>query len=219
MANFPTHINIAAAVSGIGAIELYHLELFDANTAFLSFIVGTIGGILPDIDHSIAIPIKIMKYIFSNLLAFITVMRFIDLYPIYFMPLFWGAGFLTAFLLFFIFNKITTHRGMFHSIPAAVVFMFLGVLFFKYYVGFNIVKSYYLGIFIFLGYITHLILDEIFSVDLAGARLKKSFGTALKLWNSDTKSSVAVYVVAFLLFYLLPKKEYMIYIFKRFINV
>lgn len=44
---------------------------------------------------------------------------------------------------------------------------------------------------VFLGYITHLILDECYSVNLSGFELKRSFGTALKLlslryWKAST---------------------------------
>ena len=34
------------------------------------------------------------------------------------------------------------------------------------------------------GFMTHLILDELYSVDFRGVRLKKSFGTALKFWST-----------------------------------
>ena len=36
------------------------------------------------------------------------------------------------------------------------------------------------GLFVSVGYVIHLVLDEIYSVDLTGARVKRSFGTALK---------------------------------------
>jgi hypothetical protein len=34
------------------------------------------------------------------------------------------------------------------------------------------------------GFLTHLILDEIYSIDVHGVRLKKSFGTALKFYST-----------------------------------
>ena len=37
------------------------------------------------------------------------------------------------------------------------------------------------GVFLTGGFLIHLALDELYSVDLLGARMKKSFGTALKL--------------------------------------
>jgi hypothetical protein len=39
------------------------------------------------------------------------------------------------------------------------------------------------GGFVFLGYMTHLVLDEIYSVDVMGRRIKSSFGTALKIFD------------------------------------
>jgi hypothetical protein len=39
------------------------------------------------------------------------------------------------------------------------------------------------GGFMFIGFIVHLVLDEIYSVDVMDTRIKASFGTALKLWD------------------------------------
>ena len=39
------------------------------------------------------------------------------------------------------------------------------------------------GLFVLIGFIIHLVLDEIYSVDVEGAVIKKSFGTALKLFD------------------------------------
>jgi len=56
------------------------------------------------------------------------------------------------------------------------------------------------------GFMSHLILDEIWSVGVKRGQvtLKKSFGTALKLWGNDTWANVSCYgkllVVTFLVF-------------------
>ena len=46
-----------------------------------------------------------------------------------------------------------------------------------------------------LGFFSHLLLDEIWSVQLRSGRLniKKSFGTALKFWGKDSWANFAVY--------------------------
>jgi hypothetical protein len=41
-------------------------------------------------------------------------------------------------------------------------------------------QSWLLGFFMTLGYLIHLVLDELFSVDFTGVRVRRSFGTALK---------------------------------------
>ncbi len=41
-----------------------------------------------------------------------------------------------------------------------------------------------------IGYIVHLVLDEIYSVDLKNRKIKKSFGTALKLFKVDSNFAI-----------------------------
>ena len=87
-------------------------------------------------------------------------------------------------------KKITVHRGMIHSIPMAVL---AGQLTFFAVTGTleeRILKASALAI----GFLSHLILDEVYSVDSTGAklRLKKSFGTALKWTNPKRPGPVAI---------------------------
>ena len=44
-----------------------------------------------------------------------------------------------------------------------------------------------------LGFLSHLVLDEIWSIDLARLRLKSSFGTAVKLWGDCWWANLATY--------------------------
>jgi hypothetical protein len=82
-----------------------------------------------------------------------------------------------------LFKRYTVHRGMWHSIPAAAT---VGLLAFLLVSGDDIAIRMYKTLAVVLGFVIHLILDEIWSVDLSHARLKKSFGTALKFWNSKS---------------------------------
>jgi hypothetical protein len=43
------------------------------------------------------------------------------------------------------------------------------------------------------GFASHLVLDEIWSIDLARLRLKNSFGTAVKLWGDCWWANLATY--------------------------
>jgi hypothetical protein len=55
------------------------------------------------------------------------------------------------------------------------------------------------------GYIVHLVLDEIYSVDVYNERIKASFGTALKLYDGHAPAaSVAMLVAAVGVFLLTP---------------
>ncbi len=65
-----------------------------------------------------------------------------------------------------------------------------------------------LGLFIGFGFIVHLILDEVYSVDLMNKRMKKSFGTALKLYSYDDKqSSIFMAICTLVLVWITPQPQ------------
>jgi hypothetical protein len=67
------------------------------------------------------------------------------------------------------------------------------------------------GCFICLGYLIHLSLDEIYSVDLRGIRIKKSFGTALKPVSLRyLKATIALLLLTVLVFYTTPKADFFV---------
>jgi hypothetical protein len=48
---------------------------------------------------------------------------------------------------------------------------------------------------VMVGFFSHLLLDEICSVDLRGARVNKAFGTAIKLWAPSPWSTLGMYAL------------------------
>ncbi len=61
------------------------------------------------------------------------------------------------------------------------------------------------GVFVGAGAIVHLLLDELYSVDLSNVRIKRSFGSALKLADFDRPFVSALQLTAILgLVYLVP---------------
>jgi hypothetical protein len=54
------------------------------------------------------------------------------------------------------------------------------------------------GLFMTAGYVTHLVLDEFYSVNLLNARVKRSFGTALKPLSLRAPRASALMVLAVL---------------------
>ena len=218
MANFSTHINTAALTSAIGVGVLANSGIIDIKTSLYCFLAGIIGGILPDIDHDNSTPLKIMHFVFANLAAFFVIYNNIARLKLLEMFIIWGGIYLLFAFIFYIFKKTTKHRGMIHSIPAGILFGVLASFLF-YKLGFSLKQSYIIGIFLFSGYIVHLILDEIFSVDLAGRKIKKSFGSALKICSKDKKINFFVYFLLFLSVLSLPQKEILLKIFKGIFNV
>ena len=206
MANFNVHLNIAAAASGIFAATLASFHMIDIKTSFYCFFAGIIGGILPDIDHDNSVPVRIIQFIISNLVAFLVVYNYLGKLKLLEVVTLWIGIYILFEIIFFFFKKFTTHRGIIHSIPMGMLFGLITVLFLNNILHLNIIVSYYIGIFIFIGYLTHLLLDEIYSVDLSGNKIKKSFGSALKVSSKDTKINLLVYSLIIFFFLFLPKK-------------
>ena len=219
MASFATHLNVAAFVSGIASVSIGYSNLSSPQDALGYFFAGIVGGILPDIDHDKSTPIKILQFFFSNLIAFLITFKYIGSIPILNILLIWLCSYIGMSFIFYIFKKTTKHRGMIHSIPAGLLFWFLTSLIAYKYFSLNLTKSYFLGMFVFIGYITHLILDEIYSVDITGKKIKKSFGSALKICSKDKAVNLLIYSLLFLVFIFLPKKDILFHIVKGLGNV
>jgi hypothetical protein len=101
------------------------------------------------------------------------------------------------------FHRFSYHRGIWHSILAAVFFWFLTAAVYYRMMGYNEGVSWLAGGFLFMGYMTHLVLDEIYSVDVLDTRLKRSFGTALKFIDRDHWSDTAAVLIATILVFAL----------------
>src|SRR5262249_18761734 len=74
----------------------------------------------------------------------------------------------------------TVHRGMFHSIPALLI---AGLAAYLLYPARDGRLRLFLAGGVMLGFLSHLVLDEAYSVDFTGARLRlnRYAGSALKL--------------------------------------
>lgn len=150
----------------------------------LYFFLGTIGSLLPDIDSDNSTPLQIAFSFFSILLAFVVMFFFFGLFPsVVELILIWLATyFFIRWIIFALFTRLTTHRGIFHSVPAALFFGFIVAATSSRFLMFNPLQAWMSGGFVCFGYLVHLLLDELYSVNVFGIRTKKSLGTALKFY-------------------------------------
>jgi LexA-binding, inner membrane-associated putative hydrolase len=206
MANFNTHLSIAIAASMGAALVAVNVHLIaTADMPWLIFL-GTLGGLLPDIDASNSRPVKLL----FNVLALMGVAGALqvfkndyDPYPLLLIVA--GTYLFIRHIVFALFNRLTVHRGVFHSILAAVFFALLMTCISYHFLHWNVLQAWLNGLFIALGFIVHLLLDELFSVDLFNARMKNSFGTALKLFShSNMTASALMTIFTMMLFWMAP---------------
>ena len=206
MADFKTHITAACAVSGLAATCLLAAGVARPDQVLLYFMLGSIGGVLPDIDADNSIPLKLTFDILSFVIAFIVMFGQRWGHSVVELVLIWLAVFLAVkFLIFSFFIRMTVHRGIIHSIPAGVTFGLMAVILLDQVRGISAGYAWMGGFFLFLGFFIHLLLDELHSVNFSDMSLRGSFGTALKLVSfRDIKSTLVLYAAMILLYFLAP---------------
>lgn len=184
MANFNTHISVAFLASGVAGLLAYKAGMVTAPQFLLCTLVGTVGGLLPDIDLDHSVPAQVGFNVASLLTAFAVVIYWsaqssivglMGLWVISYVLMRWGV--------FKLFNHLTSHRGIVHSVPYLAIMAVILVYVSFYGMKYGAVVSWFLGLFLFFGAMVHLVLDEVYSVNVFGLRLKKSFGTALKVFS------------------------------------
>jgi membrane-bound metal-dependent hydrolase YbcI (DUF457 family) len=208
MANFKTHITVAAALSGCLATGFLEVGIAAPKDVWLYFALGTLGGILPDIDADNSIPGRILFSFFAMVLAFVTLFSRANIYSIVELSILWMVTYvIVRYIIFQMFAMLTIHRGVFHSILAAVFFCFLTTDIAYRLFSFNPLNAWVCGLFVFVGYMIHLILDEMYSVNIVGTKIKKSFGTALKIISMNMKATSLLFLATVLAFYMAPSTE------------
>lgn len=197
MASFEQHINGAIITSGLGVIALYSTSIISIKGSFILLALGTIGGVLPDLDSDTSKPVQITFKIFSIFLPLLAILILLDTPSITKIFTLWILSSLVLhFGIFKMFLYVTNHRGIFHSIPMGVFIALTARYFFNNYLDFNDVFSTLAGMFVFLGFMVHLLLDELFSIDALGMKVKSSFGSALKFYDKNNFiGSIILYIL------------------------
>ncbi|MBS1221254.1 MAG: rane-bound metal-dependent hydrolase, partial [Proteobacteria bacterium] len=123
MADFNTHLMGAAAVSGLAATALVMTGMFPHQAVIGYFVLGVIGGLLPDLDSPTSVPIRIAFAALAVVAGFLVVFTFGRRYSLVELVILWFGCFLfIRYGLFNLFDRVTVHRGLIHSIPAGVSF-------------------------------------------------------------------------------------------------
>jgi hypothetical protein len=175
------------------------------------FVLGVIGGLLPDIDSPTSVPVRI---------AFATCWRW--------WPVFWwcsrsapairwwnwsylwlGCFLLIRYGLFALLDRFTVHRGLVHTVPMGIGLGLATTAIAFHVFNASATHSWLCGTFLMMGFIVHLLLDEFYSVDLFGKKLlKSSFGTALSLGSlGQPIGTAALYLAVAGLFLLCPSPK------------
>ena len=206
MASYKAHMAFGVLTAVVWCIVALLLSIVSIWFIPFVFIATIIGAFLPDLDSDTGFPLKILLIVFALVGGLIV--AWITINSENSSPLLIGGYALISILFIYfgiggIFKKITWHRGIFHSVPAVLLSFLVTLSLMDYFPVESKVKMV-LSLGVGIGYLCHLILDELYSiVNLGGMPFipKKSIGTALKFYSKNWKISLAVYVaVGWLLF-------------------
>lgn len=183
MAGFKTHIT-TSTVLGIG----YGAAGYAMGIPLSSCMVGaglcSVAGMLPDLDSDSGVPLRETITFVAATIPMLMIDRFQHMG---FNPeqMVLAGGLIYLFVRFVIagvFKRYTVHRGMWHSIPAALS---VGLLAFLICSCPDLKVRFFKTGAAVLGFMSHLVLDELYSFEWKRGRwrVKKSLGTALKFWS------------------------------------
>jgi hypothetical protein len=185
MADFKTHITVST-VTGIGYAAWGYYAGAPAATSILAGTLCSVSGMLPDLDSDSGRPVQEMSSFAAAAVPMLMLERFSSMHWSHETMALAGAGIYAAirFGATTIFKRYTVHRGMWHSLPACLA---CGLLTFLIVGGPDLAIRLYKAAAVSLGFLTHLVLDEIWSLQLKSGKLnvKRSFGTALKIFGKD----------------------------------
>ena len=193
MSDFKTHITTSTVLGvayGFAGRYVFDLPL---DSCMLAGGLCSISGMLPDLDSDSGIPARETLSFVSMLVPMLLIQRIGELHLSAEQLVLIGAivYFLVRFGVGSLFRRFTVHRGMWHSVPAAIIAGIVGFLLCDCEIYIRFYKAWA----VILGFMSHLILDELHSVDMNGRsiRVKKSFGTAIKFFGDKPFANIVTY--------------------------
>ena len=118
MANFNTHISVAFLASSVAGLIVYKAGMLSAPEFLLCTVVGTLGGLLPDIDLDHSVPAQVGFNVISLLAAFGMVVYWVGVLSVVTLMAVWVLTYVSMrWGVFRLFNTLTSHRGIVHSVP------------------------------------------------------------------------------------------------------
>jgi membrane-bound metal-dependent hydrolase YbcI (DUF457 family) len=196
MAGFRVHIGVSTACGVAAGIAAVKLLGHPPETGFLVGVVTAVGGMLPDLDSDSGVPVREMSGLAAAVIPMLLYnrLRHAGLTHEGVLAALVGAYLLIRYGAATLFKYVTVHRGMWHSIPAMLV---SGLAVYLAYDTADTEQStrYLLALGVMIGFASHLILDEIYSVDFNGIRLKlkASAGSAFKFFSPSVVGTVVCY--------------------------
>jgi len=194
MASYRGHLAFSTtlgAAYGAGAAWQWNM---DWGPVFLGAGLTAFGGLLPDLDSDSSVPVREVFGLAAAITPLLLTHRILrhGFSPEQTLVLLAGIYLLIRYGIRNLLAKLTVHRGMFHSIPAMLI---AGLIVFLCYHSPSSTIRLYLGGGVMLGFLSHLVLDALYGVDLMGAKLslQKHAGGPLKFFSPSWTATLTTY--------------------------
>ena len=194
MASYRGHLVFASTLGmAYGGLAVWKLD-YDWGRSLLGVGLTTVGGLLPDLDSDSGVPVRELFSLTAVMVPLFAQESLMHrgLTPEQIVVCLRAIYLFIRFGLAEFFKRLTVHRGMFHSIPALLTAGLATYLLF--HVRSHFERLYFAGA-VMLGYLSHLALDEIYSVDFNGIQIKfnKYAGSALKFFSPSWVANMLCY--------------------------
>ena len=204
MASYKAHMAFGILTGIVWSIIIALLSIIAFWLIPVIFIITVIGAFLPDLDSDSGVPMRILLQFLSlvSVIIFLFYVYKLDVDNLY---LIFGWSIFIIFFVYYgvggILKKMTRHRGIFHSVPAAILSVLISLSIVNFFNISSVIKII-VCLSVGLGYLSHLLLDEMNSiVNLEGVPFfpKKSLGSALKLFSKNKIVNSLVYLAVIVL--------------------
>lgn len=209
MAGYREHITVAAFAGlgyGVGSVLVGGFTLVQGALAGW---LAALGGMLPDLDSPTSRPVRELFGLVAAIGPLLLAGRVLQVLDLPHGP---ESIMLTIVVMYIaikyggseLVSKFAKHRGMFHSLPALIISA--EIVYLVYPSEAETTKLLMAGA-VGTGFLSHLLLDEVYSVDVQAGRLrlKKSAGTAIKWSGPDFVPNMICYlgvtILSFLILY------------------
>ena len=218
MAGYRTHLTTSTLLGvGYGFTGYWVYDVRPATCLLGAGLCG-LSGMLPDLDSDTGVALRESVAFGAAVVPMLLLDRFqemgltTDLMVLVGALIYIGIRFGLAETL----RRYTVHRGMWHSVPAAMIAGLLAYLIciepnaqtvnayqrsigesgnFDGLVNYGLFEKMFKVVAVVVGFMSHLLLDEFYSIEWYGGRfrLKRSFGTAIKFYSSSALANASTY--------------------------
>ena len=195
MADFKAHTSLGALWGVVWGIIALLTGLCSFMGSIVVLFLATVGSAIPDIDSPTGRPRELVLSFLGVMLPVVVFLNFAkDIATENILIAVIITFFLTRYLLEHILSLWSVHRGLWHSIPVGILCAEIAYLLFW---DADIKSRFVYTTAVLGGFLSHLILDEMYSVKILEVSAKSSFGTALKFKSRSKTQSTLLYVIIF----------------------